>query len=362
MKKSSFWFSAFFGFSKNQTLFFMCFSSFIFFMPQDLQWTWTPLTTGVTSTLRGVSAVSESVVWASGSRNTILRSIDGGATWQRLPSPTEDTLDFRDVDAIDERTAYVLSIGPGTASRIYKTTDAGASWTRLFTNPDPKGFFDAMAFWDADHGIAVSDAIDGVFMIITTKDGGRTWERVPPDKLPAALPNEGAFAASGTNVTVFGRDHVWFGTGAASRARVLRSSDRGRTWQIAETPLVAGPTAGIYSIAFRDARHGVVVGGDYEKEAEAIDNVAVSDDGGATWTLVRERALAGFRSVVAVVPGSAASFLAVGPRGADLSTDDGKTWTPIEGSGFHAFSFAPRRPVGWGAGGRGATGRLSTTK
>ena len=146
-----------------------------------------------------------------------------------------------------------------------------------------------MAFWDADHGIAVSDSVDGAFVIITTDNGGRTWTRVPADRLPPALPNEGAFAASGTNVTVFGRDHVWFGTGAAARARVLRSADRGRTWQIAETPLAAGQTSGIYSIAFRDARHGVVVGGDYSKETEAVDNVAVTDDGGATWTLVKER-------------------------------------------------------------------------
>ena len=177
----------------------------------------------------------------------------------------------------------MLSIGNGPESRIYKTTDAGATWTLQFTNDDPKAFFDAMAFWDADHGIAVSDSVDGAFVIITTDNGGRTWTRVPADRLPAALPNEGAFAASGTNVTVVGRDHVWFGTGAATRARVLRSADRGRTWQIAETPLAAGQTSGIYSIAFRDAPHGVVVGGDYSKEPEAVDNVAVTDDGGATW-------------------------------------------------------------------------------
>jgi photosystem II stability/assembly factor-like uncharacterized protein len=223
-------------------------------------------------------------------------------------------------------------------------------------------FLDAMAFWDADHGVTVGDSIDGAFFILTTEDGGRMWSRVPPEKLPAALPNEGAFAASGTNVTVFGRDHVWFGTGAASRARVLRSTDRGRTWQIADTPIIAGQSAGIYSVAFRDAMHGVIVGGDYAKETEAIDNVAITDDGGVTWTLVKERALTGFRSVVAFVPGSRASFLAVGPRGADLSTDDGRSWRPIAGTGYHAFSFAPNGTTGWGVGGRGTAGRLVPTK
>jgi len=113
-----------------------------------------------------------------------------------------------------------------------------------------------------------------------------------------------------------------------------------------------------YSVAFRDARHGVVVGGDYAKEREAIDNVAVTSDGGTTWTLVKERALGGFRSVVAHVPGSPASFIAVGPQGADLSTDDGRRWTAVEGPGFHTFTFAPGMTVGWGAGGRGTIGNL----
>ena len=160
----------------------------------------------------------------------------------------------------------MLSIGAGTLSRIYKTTDAGATWTMQFTNADADAFFDAMAFWDADHGIAVSDSVKGAFVIITTDDGGRTWTRVPADQSAAGAANEGAFAASGTNVTVFGTSHVWFGTGAAARARVLHTPDRGRTWRSRRRRLRAGQTSGIYSIAFRDAMHGVVVGGDYRRK------------------------------------------------------------------------------------------------
>lgn len=318
---------------------------------------WGTQTSGVTVRLRGISAVNEKVAWASGAGSTILRTADGGTTWTRLPSPTADRLDFRDIDAIDERTAYVLSIGSGPASRIFKTTDAGATWQPQFANQDPDAFFDALAFWDADHGIAVSDSVNGRFVLITTEDGGRAWTPVQADRLPPALPNEGAFAASGTNVTVFG-DHVWFATGAAARARVLRSDDRGRTWHIADTPIPAGQSAGIYSIAFRDARHGVIVGGDYAKEAEAVDNVAITSDGGATWTLVRERALTGFRSVVAHKPGTPGTFIAVGPLGSDLSTDDGKTWTRLEGPGYDTFSFAKSGLVGWAAGSQGRIGQL----
>jgi photosystem II stability/assembly factor-like uncharacterized protein len=323
---------------------------------------WTIQPSGVTARLRGVSASSDRVVWASGSANTILRSEDGGNTWKKLQSPTTDRLDFRDIDAVSDTTAYVLSIGKGPLSRIYKTSDGGATWELRFANADPEAFFDAMTFWDDAHGIAVSDTVNGAFVIIRTDDGGQHWTRVPADKLPPALPGEGAFAASGTNVAVFGASDVWFGTGAGPRARVLRSADRGLTWQIAETPLASGQSSGIYSVAFRDAQHGVIVGGDYAKESEAVDNVAVTSDGGQTWTLVREQALRGFRSVVKFVPGSRASFIAIGPLGSDLSTDDGRTWTPIEGPGFDTFSFAPGRQVGWGSGNRGAIGRIDLQK
>jgi photosystem II stability/assembly factor-like uncharacterized protein len=316
---------------------------------------WTVQTSGVTQRLRGVSAVSEQVAWTSGAGSTVLRTTDGGQTWQKL-NVTTDTLDFRDIDAIDAQTAYVMSIGNGPDSRIYKTTDAGKTWSLQFKNDDQKAFLDAMSFWDANHGIAFGDSVDKQFYILTTVDGGRTWSRVPTTKLPSAQGNEGAFAASGTNIAVFGKTHAWIGTGAASKSRVLRTSDGGRTWQVADTPLASGPSSGIFSIAFRDAKHGVIAGGDYKKEPEAVDNLAVTNDGGVTWTLVK--GLSGFRSVVAYVPGTKTpTLIAVGPSGGDYSFDDGRTWQPIDGPGFDTFSFAPGKQLGWGAGAQGKIGK-----
>jgi photosystem II stability/assembly factor-like uncharacterized protein len=320
---------------------------------------WTDQPSGVTARLRGVSAVSDRVAWASGSAGTVLRTGDGGKTWQPMDIPGAEKLDFRDIDAVGDQIAYVLSIGSGESSRIYKTIDGGRTWALQFTNADPKAFFDAMAFWDADRGIAFSDSVEGQLVILRTGDGGASWSRVAAAGLPPALENEGAFAASGTNVAVHGRDHVWIGTGAAAVARVLRSVDGGRTWVASATPLAAGPSSGIFSIAFRDAEHGIVVGGDYRKENEAIDNAAITNDGGRTWT--RVTGLSGFRSVVAYLPGaSTPTLIAVGPQGADQSTDDGRTWTPLTGSsGLHTFAFAARGRAGWGAGEKGRIMRLA---
>ena len=318
---------------------------------------WTPLFSGVNARLRGISAVNDRVVWASGANGTIVRTVDGGATWQRLTIPGAEKLDFRDIDAVDADTAYALSIGTGDLSRIYKTSDAGVTWTEQFVNRDPKAFFDAMAFWDGDRGVAISDSVDNQFVMVMTRDGGKTWSRVPASELPPALENEGFFAASGTNVATLGRDHVWLGTGAAAEARVLRSTDGGRTWRLSQTPVAAGPSAGIFSIAFSDAQHGIIVGGDYKLEAQAVKNAAITSDGGATWTLVS--GLSGFRSVVSFLSPDGRNVIAVGPSGSDISHDRGVTWTPIAGPGFHTFSKSPRGTLGFGAGEKGSIGRLT---
>ena len=323
--------------------------------------TWGVQTSGVTVTFRGVSAVDAQTAWVSGSGGTVLRTTDGGVTWANVSPAGAQKLDIRDVDAIDAQTAYALSIGNGDQSRIFKTTDGGASWVTQFISPDADAFYDAMAFWDDRRGLAFSDSAGGLTRILTTSDGGATWTRIPPTALPPALDNEGAFAASGTNVAVWGTQHAWIGTGAAATARVFRTTDGGRTWAVSSTPLAAGPTSGIYSIAFRDALHGIVVGGDYSKEDLALNNAAVTSDGGVTWTLVT--GLGGFRSVVTPLPGGTGRrWLALGPSGADRTEDDGKTWTPVEVPvrGLHTFSLTRSGGVGWAAGGRGQIAKWNT--
>ena len=323
---------------------------------------WVMQNSGATARLRGVSAVNDRIAWVSGSNSTVLRTDDGGHSWKQL-QVTTDKLDFRDIDAIDGRTAYVLAIGNGDASRIYKTTDAGATWVLQFRNDEPQAFYDAMSFWDANHGIVIGDSVGGQFRILITENGGRDWKQIPPASLPEALASEGAFAASGTNIALWGKSHAWIATGGGAKSRVVRTVDRGRTWKVVDTPINAGSSAGIFSIAFRDARHGVIVGGDYTKEAEARDNLAITSDGGATWSLTK--GLSGYRSVVAYVPAGAVkskSLVAIGPSGSDYSTDDGLSWKRLDGPGFDTLSFVPSgrgTVVGWAAGNNGAIGKLT---
>lgn len=330
------------------------FASLSFLVPH-----WTSQHSGVNTRLRGISAVTDRVAWASGSASTVLRTTDGGTTWQKL-IVTEEQLDFRDIDAVDAEVAYVLSIGNGPASRIYKTVDGGSTWDLQFKNEDPKAFYDAMTFWDANHGLVIGDSIEEQFCILITTNGGRDWTRVPTKSLPPALPNEGAFAASGSNIAMFGKTHAWIGTGAAAKARVLRTTNGGRSWSISDTPLKSNQSTGIFSIAFRDKKHGVIVGGDYTKESEAVDNIAITTDGGTSWTLTN--GLSGYRSSVSYIPGTR-WLVAVGPSGTDYSSDDGRTWTAVTGPGFDSLSIVrglrSGSSVGFGGGGNGRIGKIS---
>jgi photosystem II stability/assembly factor-like uncharacterized protein len=178
--------------------------------------------------------------------------------------------------------------------------------------------------------------------------------------MPPALPGEGAFAASGTCVVTARRTNAWFATGGAARARVFRSTDRGSTWQVADTPLAAGvASAGAFSLAFADARHGLVVGGDYRKEGESSANLAVTNDGGRTWLAPPTR-LRGFRSAAAVWRREAdVGWMATGPAGTEWSMDGGRTWTAIPGDGFHALSIAARGAAVWVVGEQGRIARLA---
>jgi photosystem II stability/assembly factor-like uncharacterized protein len=305
--------------------------------------------------LRGISAVSDLVAWASGSNGTFLRTTDGGLSWTVGTVPDAGALDFRDVEGVDARTAYLLA----TAGKIYKTTDGGEHWALQYHNTSPGVFLDAFAFWDAQHGVALGDPMNGRFLLITTRDGGKDWNQVASASLPPSIEGEAAFAASGTCIAVGGKQNAWFGTGGRA-ARVFRSTDGGGTWNVSATPITSGTdSTGIFSIAFRDSRHGIVVGGDYKKQHETNANAARTTDGGVTWSLIANPP-GGYRSGVAFIPGTA-KLIAVGETGSDLSTDGGVSWKMLGKDGYHSVSLA-RSGAGWVVGADGRIARIEDAR
>ena len=284
------------------------------------------------SNLRGVSAISDTIVWISGSKGVIARTLNGGRSWERLPAPQgAENYDFRDIEAYSADVAFLMSAGPGNQSRIWKTTDGGKTWHQQYANPAQEFFLDSLACWrdtqqqsGNQQCVALSDPVPDPhdnntpkFLVLMTDDGEH-WRELPRDHMPPALIEkhaattpqrdqqpaatqqqgtqqqqsadqdlrEGAFAASGTAITVLG-SNIWFGTGGP-HARVFHSADRGQTWSVADTPLMHGEASqGIFSIAFRDAKHGVIVGGDYRQPTKTGANLAFTSDGGKSWTLAR---------------------------------------------------------------------------
>jgi photosystem II stability/assembly factor-like uncharacterized protein len=319
---------------------------------------WIPQSSGTNGELRGLSVVSPDVAWASGVRGAVTRTINGGSAWVADTIPGASKLDLRAIAATSTNVAHALSIAD--SGRVYRTTDGGHTWSQRFMSLRKGTFFDAIRFWDARHGIAVSDPVDGRFVIITTSDGGDSWTGMPSDRMPDALPNEGAFAASGSLLEVQGASDVWFATGGATVARIFHSSDRGKSWTVHDTPIRAGTAAqGIFSVAFRDARHGVIVGGDYTKATLGGRNVALTSDGGSTWALVDSAsAPQGFKSAVAYVPGSAGKKLvAVGLNGTHASNDGGMTWTSTDTIPYNSLQLVGKS--GYAAGPKGRVAKYS---
>lgn len=288
------------------------------------------------------------------------RTIDGGTNWVADSVPGASELFFIDVHAVDTSTAYLLGTHfEGGLARIYKTTDSGITWTMQYSDSGPGVFFDGMAFWDADNGVAFSDPVEGGFLIVTTRNGGHTWERVPPESIPPPLPGEAGFAASGTAIAVQGTSNVWFGTGGGHVGRVFRSADRGRTWTVAETPITGGQTAGVFGITFWDAKNGIAVGGDHTKPNQRSDNTARTTDGGLTWALAGSSEPAGVRWGVSHSSGDDGTIVvATGPSGMGYSPDAGVTWLPIDTLGFNTVAVCAFAHVAWVAGVDGRIAKL----
>jgi photosystem II stability/assembly factor-like uncharacterized protein len=311
-----------------------------------------------------VSAVDARVAWIGCTAGHVFHTADGGASWSVDTVPGATRLDFRGIKAFDAKSAVIASAGPAEQgqARIYRTSDGGRNWTLAWSDTAKGIFLDGLAFWDARHGFTFSDPVGGKLVILTTDDGGAHWTRVAPVNIPQVLPNEAAFAASNTQLAVQGASNAWIATGGGSTARVFRSTDRGRSWRVSSTGVAGGKSAGLFGIAFADARHGLAVGGDYTIARGPSDYALRTSDGGVSWSAAGVRAPDGATQGLALIRGSTPpAFAAAGAHGTAITRDFGATWSYGDTLTVWGVSFgAPG--AGWAAGPRGRVMKFSAPR
>lgn len=289
------------------------------------------------ASFRGIHSVDGQIAWASGTNGTVLRTEDGGAHWQKCAVPPDaDKLDFRAVWAWDAKNAMVMSAGPADGSRVYETKDGCAHWTELRRNAIQEGFWDALVFSpDRRLGVLLGDPVGGRFYL---EQATRSGWAVDPDPC-AAQPGEAAFAASNSSVAFLDRHRYVIATGGKTGARVLfpRAANGPRSCAAVNVPLAGGSeSSGIFSIYFRDAKHGIAVGGDYKKPNESAGTAAWTSDGGLHWTAA-SKPPHGYRSSVAW-SAERKAWIAAGTNGSDISRDGGKIWQSLDDGNWNALS------------------------
>lgn len=326
---------------------------------------WSVQTGGVDTNLRGMDGAYDQplqkggdhspVLWVCGSNGVILRSKDGGKAWKRLRVEGSDGLglDFRGIRAFGAATALLMSVGDSGKSRIYKTTNGGETWRLQYTDQRKEFFLDALVCLSETRCFAISDPVEGKFLLLQTEDGEH-WKELSREGMPRALPGEGVFAASGTSLAICRGNDIFFGTGGPA-ARVFHSPDLGSTWSVAATPIVSGTaSAGIFSLACSGDRLAIV-GGDYLNTTQPFRVAAYSLDQGASWQL-SPSGPGGFRSAVAFL--DKATLVAVGPEGEDVSFDGGVNWKRSGSLNLNAVFVLDGRNI-WAAGPKGTVVRYN---
>jgi photosystem II stability/assembly factor-like uncharacterized protein len=323
---------------------------------------WTVQTADLDSNLRGISVAYGSpelgkrlpIVWASGSNGVVLKSVDEGKTWKQLTVPNGEKLDFRGIVAFNEKVAYLMSSGEAEKSRIYKTADAGKTWTLQYSDSRNEFFLDSIACLSENDCLALSDPVDGKFLLIHTTDGLH-WSPLSNDHMPAALKGEGAFAASNSSLLFAKEKEIFFATGGPS-ARVFHSPDLGRTWTVSETPIAhADAASGIFALGMDRNHKLVAVGGDYNNPNITALSAAYSLDESSTWQLSAQLP-GGYRSALAQIGGN--RWIAVGPNGSDLSDDSGIHWIHGDSLNLNAAAILDIR-TGWAVGPHGTIARFA---
>lgn len=302
---------------------------------------------GTKTSLRGLSVVNDKIIWVSGSNGMIGKSIDSGNTWKWMQVKDFEKTDFRDIEAFDENIAVIM--GVDSPAYILRTIDGGETWKLVYENKAKGMFLDAMEFWNEQSGIVIGDPINENFFIARTFNGGNTWQELPKNKYPIADSGEACFAASGTNIRKVGNAVACFVTGGLHSRLFIKD-------KIIDLPIVQGKqTTGANSIAIKDKKTFIVVGGDFNTPDSTYKNCVLTDDGGNTWThpLTPPN---GYRSCVEYFKKN--TWITCGINGGDISNDNGYTWKWVSKESFNVCRKAKKGKSVFLAGGKGTIGKL----
>ena len=312
-----------------------------------------PLNESAKTSLRGLSVVSDQVTWVSGSNGSIGKTVDGGKTWTWVKPKGYEKIDFRDIEAFDDKQAVIVGIA--SPAYILKTTDGGETWTENYKNVDSAIFLDGVSFWDKNRGIIFGDPINDQLQLLKTVDAGKIWQDISANLKTSLAKGEASFAASGTTIKTLPGGKTWIATGGTV-SNIYFSPDYGQTWQVFKCPILQGENStGPFSIDFLNEKIGVNVGGNYVKDKENANNILLTNDGGKTWQKPNTPVL-GFRSGVTYL--NAKTLVATGTSGTDLSTDGGQNWKHISDKSFNAVQKAKKGKVIVLAGDKGAIYQL----
>jgi len=242
---------------------------------------------------------------------------------KEIKLPSEKKSEIRSIAQTEN---YVFILNVGNPALLYKISKEDLSYVLVYQENHEKVFYDSMQFWNEKEGIAIGDPIEGSFSVITTRDGGVSWQKMPSDRLPHLEDGEAAFAASNTNIVIKG-NATWLVSGG-KKARVFHSRNKGKSWSGVETPIVQGKQmTGIFTADFYNSSVGFISGGNYEVLNQNFDNKAVTHDGGKTWKLVAQNQGFGYASCVQYIPNShGKGLISVGASGIYYSEDGGSSW------------------------------------
>lgn len=312
-----------------------------------------PLVTDAKISMRGLAVVNKQVIWVSGTKGTIGKSIDGGKTWKWMQPKGYEKLDFRDIQAFDQHKAIVVNAG--SPAYILSTVDGGKTWRENYKNTDSAAFFNGMDFWDGQNGIVFGDPINHKMQLLRTDDGGLIWKNISEQLKQPMQVGEAGFAASGTSIKTAGNGKVWIATGGVV-SNIYYSANYGKSWKVFKCPIIQGESStGVFSIDFFDENNGVAVGGNYLNDKNNQNNVLLTSNGGKRWKKSVEP-VGGYRSGVVFVTKD--FLVATGTSGTDVSTDGGKRWKNISTLSCNAVKAADGLVIL--VGGKGEVYKLDT--